>query len=62
MNNEMRTAVTQYFNIGTGNENSGKLTLNSPLHPALKKAYKFLEPFFEKIVIQEQNLLSDASH
>ena len=62
MNNEMRTAVTQYFNIGTGNENSGKLTLSSPLHPALKKAYRFLEPYFEQIVVEEQNLLAEANH
>ena len=25
MNNEMRTAVTEYNNMGVGNENSGKL-------------------------------------
>jgi DNA primase small subunit len=35
MNNEMRSAVVAYCNIGTGNELSGKLNLNYPLHPRL---------------------------
>lgn len=59
MSNEMRTAVTQYCNIGSGNENSGKVQLSYPLHPNLRKAYVFLLPFFENIVVTEQNLLSE---
>jgi DNA primase small subunit len=63
MSNEMRTAVTQYCNIGaSGNENSGKVALSYPLHPNLRRAYNFLVPFFENIVVEEQNLLSDEKH
>lgn len=53
MNNEMRTAVTQYCNISAGNENSGKVQLSYPLHPTLRKAFDFLMPHFEEIVIKE---------
>mmetsp|Transcript_35895 Transcript_35895/g.55102 ORF Transcript_35895/g.55102 Transcript_35895/m.55102 type:complete len:107 (+) Transcript_35895:532-852(+) len=62
MNNEMRTAVTSFFNIERGNEFSDKLSLPYPLHPALKKAFRFLQPFFEEIVIEEMNLLSVDKH
>ena len=35
MNNEMRTAVVSYCNIGVGNEMSGRTQLSYPLHPRL---------------------------
>ena len=53
MQNDMRQAVTQYCNVGTGNELSGKLNLHYPLHPMLKKSFDFLKPHFENIVIKE---------
>ena len=62
MQNEMRTAVTNYCSVNIGNELSGKLTLQYPLHPNLRKAFAFLQPYFEQIVIDEQNLLSDPKH
>jgi DNA primase small subunit len=63
MTNEMRSAVTQYCNIpGVGNEMSGKVTLQYPLHPNLRKAFEYLKDFFEQIVIKEQDLLSQPRH
>jgi len=47
MNNEMRSAVTEYIHIATGNEMGGGLDLHYPLHPMLERAYKFLEKRFE---------------
>jgi hypothetical protein len=35
MNNEMRTAVFSYCNLGVGNEMSGRTQLSYPLHPRL---------------------------
>jgi len=53
MSNDMRTAVTSYCSVQTGNELSGKLILHYPLHPNIRKAFNFLFPFFEQIVIVE---------
>lgn len=47
MTNEMRSAVTEYLNLGVGNEFSGQLELHSPMHPMLERAYRFLEKRFE---------------
>jgi DNA primase small subunit len=54
MNNEMRAAVTEYCNLGVGNELTGKMHLSYPLHPTLKRAYEYLFPNkFEEIIIEE---------
>ena len=42
MNNEMRAAVTEYINLGVGNELAGRLNISYPLHPMLDRAYKYL--------------------
>jgi DNA primase small subunit len=47
LTNEMRSAITQYTNLSVGNENTGKLNLNYPLHPTLEKSYNFLKKYFE---------------
>ena len=47
MTNEMRSAVTEYMNLGVGNEFSGQLELHSPMHPMLERSYRFLEKRFE---------------
>jgi DNA primase small subunit len=39
MTNEMRSAVVSYCNLEKGNEMSGPMMLNSPLHPRLRKLY-----------------------
>jgi DNA primase small subunit len=51
MTNEMRSAVVSYCNLDKGNENSGPMTLPSPLHPRLKKVFSYMKPRFEKIII-----------
>jgi DNA primase small subunit len=51
MNNEMRSAVVSYCNIGVGNEMSAKTTLSWPLHPRLKKIYSILLEHFDRIII-----------
>mmetsp|Transcript_24181 Transcript_24181/g.23763 ORF Transcript_24181/g.23763 Transcript_24181/m.23763 type:complete len:254 (+) Transcript_24181:248-1009(+) len=61
--NEGRAAVTDYCNLTVGNEQSGKLKLQHPLHPMLKRAAKALFPdYFKSIVIQEQKLLEKEEH
>jgi DNA primase small subunit len=62
MNNEMRGSLVQYMSLPLGNENSDRLTLSSPLHPHLKRAFKTLYPSFESIVIEDQNILSVEKH
>ncbi len=62
MNNEMRNAVANYINLNIGGENSGKLKLTYPLHPHLQKAYDILQKEFEKLVIEEQNILTVEKH
>jgi hypothetical protein len=53
MNNEARSAVTEYMNLSVGNELGGGLELSYPLHPMLERAYKFLNNRFENIIIKE---------
>ena len=62
MTNEMRAAVTGYFDLVRGNEHSDKLSLPSPMHPMLQKAFDFLNGYFEDIVIDTQNLLEQEKH
>mmetsp|Transcript_19070 Transcript_19070/g.13838 ORF Transcript_19070/g.13838 Transcript_19070/m.13838 type:complete len:84 (-) Transcript_19070:547-798(-) len=42
--NEGRSAVTDYCNLGVGNEQSGKLKIQHPLHPMLVKAFNSVYP------------------
>ena len=62
MSNDMRSAIANYINIGLGNEKADRLNLSYPLHPHLQRAYDQLRPHFEKQVIEEQDILSVASH
>lgn len=57
MTNEMRSAVTEYINMGIGNEFAGNLELNYPLHPMLDRAFKYLDKRFEQIIVKDQDLL-----
>jgi len=47
MNNEMRTAVTDYLYLSVGNELTGGLEISYPLHPMLERAYRYLDKRFE---------------
>jgi DNA primase small subunit len=59
MTNEQRAAVTEYCNMGVGNELAGRLQVHYPIHPMLKRAYKTLYPEkFEEIIIHNQDLLA----
>jgi DNA primase small subunit len=62
MTNEMRSAVTEYMYLATGNEMGGGLELHYPLHPLLDRAYNMLKPKFEQIIIKDQDLLSNKGH
>jgi DNA primase small subunit len=62
MTNDMRSAVVSYCNLEKGNEHSGVMMLPSPLHPRLKKVFKYMKPQFEKIIIQDHGLLSIDKH
>jgi hypothetical protein len=58
----MRSAVVSYCNLGVGNENAAKMTLQYPLHPRLKKTYNYLTRKFDEIIIQDHDLLSLETH
>ncbi|CDW89799.1 dna primase small subunit [Stylonychia lemnae] len=62
MTNEMRSAVTEYLFLATGNEMGGGFDLGYPLHPMHQRAYKFLSKRFEQIVIIDQDLLAHEAH
>ena len=62
MNNEARTAVTDYMFLPTGNEMGGSLDLSFPLHPMLERAFRFLDKRFEQIIIRDQGLLELPQH
>jgi hypothetical protein len=62
MTNEMRTAVTDYMFLPTGNEMGGGLELHYPIHPMLDRAYGMLKNKFEQIIVRDQDLLSNAGH
>ena len=62
MQNDMRQAVVSYCNLGIGNENAGKLNLQYPLHPRLKKTYNYLKQKFDDIIIKDHDLLSIETH
>jgi DNA primase small subunit len=62
MNNEARTAVTDYIFLPTGNEMGGGLELSYPLHPMLDRAFNFLDKRFENIIVHEQGLLELPQH
>ena len=62
MTNEMRSAVTEYLFLPTGNEMGGNFELSTPLHPMHLRAFKYLNKRFEQIVIVDQDLLSHEVH
>lgn len=62
MNNEARSAVTEYLFLPTGNEMGGALELSYPLHPMLERAFKFLEKRFVQVIIHDQGLLELPEH
>jgi DNA primase small subunit len=62
MTNEMRSAIVGFMNLNLGNEMSARLQLSYPLHPRLRKIYKYLEPEFARLIVKEHDLLSQEKH
>ena len=62
MTNDIRSAVVGYCNIGVGNEMSGRTQLVSPLHPRLKWCYNYLLPMFDRLIVNEHDLLKVETH
>jgi DNA primase small subunit len=62
MNNEMRSSITEYVYLNTGSEITGKMKLQSPMHPSHKMAYKFIADNFVDICIKDQGLLDQEAH
>ncbi|KAH9606019.1 hypothetical protein KSS87_021036 [Heliosperma pusillum] len=61
LTNEQRAAITEYFHVYKGNENSlKKVSLGGPaLHPFLARSYsEYLKTFFEETFLCSQKLLS----
>ncbi|XP_074309408.1 uncharacterized protein LOC141643916 isoform X2 [Silene latifolia] len=61
LTNEQRAAITAYFHVYKGNENSlKKVSLGGPaLHPFLARSYtEYLKTFFEETFLCSQKLLS----
>lgn len=67
LSNDARAAIVEYLSVETGtNENSDrklKSAFAHPVHPALKRAFSLLEPFFETCICSEegQGLLASKS-
>ncbi|RYY83544.1 hypothetical protein EON63_11005, partial [archaeon] len=62
--NDARAAVIDYLTVTTQNNNSdkrAKQVLLAPRHPLVERAYKILEPLFERYVVLEtgQGLLCE---
>ncbi|PIA34617.1 hypothetical protein AQUCO_03700124v1 [Aquilegia coerulea] len=60
LTNEQRAAITDYFCVYKGNDNSHKkvsLTATA-LHPFLERSSKVLTPFFEEKLLHSQNLFA----
>ena len=62
MTNEMRSAVTEYVYLNVGNEITGKLKLQQPLHPSHREAFTFISKYFVNICIRDQQLLNHEKH
>ena len=68
LTNDQRSAIVEYLTVETGtSENSDKKsksvflnnannsgTYGSAIHPMIRRAYKTLEPYFEKYIISEE--------
>ena len=58
LKNDERDAIINYLSVETGtNENSSKAMKRqfvTPLHPMIMRAYKMLEPYFEKYICSER--------
>jgi DNA primase small subunit len=67
LSNEARTAVVEYLSVEVGSsENSDKRiksTFQNP-HPAIKRAYQILEPYFEQYIVSDsgQQLFSTKAN
>ncbi|KAL7122846.1 hypothetical protein ACP275_01G069600 [Erythranthe tilingii] len=62
LNNEQRSAITEYLHVRKGNENSLKKVslVGHSLHPFLGRSYaEVLKDFFEGTYVSSQNLFSD---
>ena len=62
MNNDMRSSIVNYINIGLGNDKADRLTLSHPIHPHLERAYNHLLPSFMSVIIEDQDVLSTPKH
>ncbi|XP_034480683.1 DNA primase small subunit [Drosophila innubila] len=51
-----RAAVAEYLNILTYTNNTARVQLNDRTHHSLRRALKIVEPMFEEIVLEDQNL------
>lgn len=47
-----RNAVAEYLNILT----NGRITIGERMHHSVRRAYAIIEPYFEEIVLNDQNL------
>lgn len=56
MSNHARTAVIEYLSVYMGNDKNAKPEISVPVHPALTRAHKILEPYFERELVEGQNL------
>lgn len=57
MNTKNRSAVAEYLNIFTA---QSKVIIGDRMHHSIKRAYRIVEPHFEDIIVNDQNLFGTA--
>lgn len=53
LNAKNRSAVAEYLNIFTA---QSKVIIGDRMHHSIKRAYRVIEPLFEEIIVNDQNL------
>jgi DNA primase small subunit len=60
LSTEARLAVADYLNVIKGGEQQRKkVFLTNELHPSLQRAWNLLEPYFEPLIVVQQNILGN---
>jgi len=56
LSDDQRKAIVNYVElIKGGAKMDKKVDLKRPLHPSIARAYETLRPYFQKVILQDQN-------
>lgn len=56
MNPKNRNAVSEYLNVLSGGGATKVVNIGERMHHSLKRAHRIIEPFFEEIILNDQNV------